>query len=217
MNLDLNCDLGEGEPFAVTESLMRHITSANIACGSAQTKRCIDLAKESGVHIGAHPRHASGRGVIQVSPDEFEALLLEQVRSFGEMHHIKLHGSLYHATDNNMLLAKRYLEAVRREWPGVIIYARCGGLVERLAKECGMAVWGEAFADRRYLDDGTLMPRSHPGALITDVQEALAHAEEVVRRLAPQTLCVHSDTPSAPAMAEALKCRVREWRLSSRE
>lgn len=215
MNIDLNCDLGEGEPWELTEALMRHITSANI--GSERTAQCIELARQHGVHVGAHPRHAGGRADVHVTPDEFEKLLREQVAPFRELHHIKLHGALYHATDVDAALAERYADVVSRDWPGVIIYARCGGLAARIAQERGVEVWGEAFADRRYRADGTLVPRSEPGAVITDLPVVLAHAEEVVRRVRPRTLCVHSDTSGAVAMVQALRRKASEWRLASRE
>jgi len=213
MNIDINCDLGEGEPLELTEALMRQITSANI--GSENIHACIALAKRHRVHVGAHPRHPIGRGNARVTPDELEDLLLEQVGQFEGLHHIKLHGALYHATDKELPLAERYVAVVQREWPGVIIYARCGGLVEATAKKQGAPVWGDAFADRRYQPDGTLVPRSEPDALITDPQTAVAHAAELVRRLKPQTLCVHSDTPSAPVIAAALKRMVQGSRPSS--
>src|SRR5687768_7805961 len=144
-NIDINCDLGEGEPVELTEALMRHITSANI--GDRNTGECIALAKKYGVHIGAHPRHPVGRGEVHVTVDELETLLREQVSTFGELHHIKLHGALYHATERDPGLAESYVNFVQRQWPGVIIYAKRGGLVETLAPG---RVWGEAFADRRY-------------------------------------------------------------------
>jgi UPF0271 protein len=132
------------------------------------------------------------------------------------VHHIKLHGALYHATEADSALAEKYVEIVRREWPGVIIYARCGGLVEQVAKACGAAVWGEAFADRRYRPDGTLVPRTESNALITDVEAAVAQAMDLIARLKPQTMCVHSDTPGAAAIAEALKRTVQGRHPSSR-
>ena len=209
MNLDINCDLGEGEPLELTEALMRHITSANI--GSEKTQECIALAKRYGVHVGAHPRHAIGRGEVQVSRHEFETLLLEQVGEFGDdLHHIKLHGALYHAAESNYIVARQYITILQRKWPGVIIYAKCGGLVHGMAMRDGVPVWGEAFADRRYLPDGRLVPRSAPDALITDVEAAVEQAKELVRRLKPQTMCVHSDTPNAVPIAEALRRMVRE-------
>ncbi|HKQ39825.1 MAG TPA: LamB/YcsF family protein [Verrucomicrobiae bacterium] len=215
MKLDINCDLGEGEPLELTEALMRHITSANI--GSEKTQECIALAKRYGVHVGAHPRHPIGRGDVEVSAEEFEKLLREQVNAFPEVHHIKLHGALYHATEKSTALAKCYVELVKREWPRAIIYAQCGKLVERIGKEFDVSVWGEAFADRRYQFDGTLVPRSAPEALITDVDAAVRQAIDLLCNLKPHTLCVHSDTPNSVAIAEALRRMVREWRPSSRE
>lgn len=215
MNLDINCDLGEGEPLELTEALMRYITSANI--GSDKTEECIALANRYGVHVGAHPRHPIGRGEVEVSVEEFEGLLRGQVGRFRELHHIKLHGALYQATERSAALGRCYVELVKREWPRAIIYAQCGRAVERIARELGVPVWGEAFADRRYRPDGTLVPRSEPEALITDAQAAVAHAKELARRLNPQTLCVHSDTPGAVAIAEVIRRMVRESRPSSRE
>lgn len=208
MIVDINCDLGEGEPLELAEALMRHITSANI--GSEKTQQCIALAKQYRVHVGAHPRHPIGRGDLQVSADELETLLCHQVRHFPGLHHIKLHGALYHATEKSRELAQAYVRLVRREWPRAIIYAKSGGLVEHEASQQGAAVWGESFADRRYQPDGTLVPRSQPDALITDVSAAIAHARELITRLMPQTLCVHSDTPNAVAIAEALRRMVQE-------
>jgi UPF0271 protein len=213
MNIDINCDLGEGESLGLTEALMCNITSANI--GDRNTKDCIALAKKYGVHVGAHPRHPAGRDDVDVTADELESLIREQVRAFDKLHHIKLHGVLYHATEGDPSLAEAYLNLIQREWPNVIVYAKCGGVVQRLAR--GVRVWGEGFADRSYRRDGTLVPRSRPDALITDVQAAVCQAEELIRRLKAQTICVHADTPGAPAIAEALKRMVRELRLSSRE
>lgn len=208
MSIDINCDLGEGEPLELTETLMRHITSANI--GNENTRECIALAKRYGVRVGAHPRHAVGRGEIEVSAKELEDLLFGQVSTFSELHHIKLHGALYHATEKSPALAQCYVEFVKREWPRAIIYAQCGRLVERTARQLGVRVWGEAFADRRYRPDGALVPRNEHDALITDTETAVAHVKELLGRLKPQTLCVHSDTPNAVAIADALRRMVRE-------
>src|SRR5688500_18309234 len=118
MRFDLNCDLGEGEPRARTEALMRVITSANVACGGhagdlASMERCVALAKKFKVRLGAHPgtadRAGFGRGELKITPAELELLLLQQVgtleriaRAHGvKLHHIKLHGALYHATERD--------------------------------------------------------------------------------------------------------------------
>lgn len=233
MNIDLNCDLGEGESVARTRSLMRCITSANVACGghagtvdSMQT--CVRLAKQFGVRLGAHPgpwnRNDFGRRAIEMTPDDLELLLLQQVgaldrlaRAAGvRLHHIKLHGALYHASELDEALGRRYVTTVARWWPQAKIFSRAGGKVARHARRSRVEVWEEGFADRVYLDDGNLAPRSQPNALLTDVRQVMMQAQGFARlgqvasisgrqlRLTPQTLCVHSDTPHALEIVRAV-------------
>jgi len=224
VKLDLNCDLGEGEPLVKTRALMRYITSANIACGGhagnlRSMETCIRLGKRAGVHIGAHPGAASnfGRGSITLSPEEFELLLLQQVSAFEKitavegvaLHHIKLHGSLYHAADRSPNFARTYLQTVRRFWPRTIIFAKSGGLVHKLSRTARVTVWPEAFLDRAYSDDGSLVSRDNSAALITRAQVILQRLELFKRTgkfqslngkplsIAARTLCLHSDTPNA--------------------
>jgi UPF0271 protein len=209
---------------------MRWITSANVACGGhagdAKTMQaCVRLAKQYGVRLGAHPgpwsRQDLGRGSVLISPDELELLLLHQVCALEKiaragrapLHHIKLHGALYHATEEDEGLARRYIAAVKRWWPAAIVYARAGGRVVRLGRAAALVIWEEAFADRGYRDDGSLVPRHEPGALLTAVRAVIQRARrlafegEVVStsgrrlRLLPQTICLHSDTPKAVAFA----------------
>ncbi len=237
MKLDLNCDLGEGEPIVRTRALMRWITSANVACGGhagdAQTmEACVRLAAAGGVHLGAHPgpwaRNDFGRSPVSVTPDELELLLLQQVGALERiaqahrvrLHHVKLHGALYHATDADEALARRYLRVVGRWWPRCVVYARAGGLVARLARvipeDERVTVWPEAFADRGYRDDGTLVPRGEPCALLKTAGEVRARgrllaatgAVESVSggrlELRPRTVCVHSDSPEAARRLQQL-------------
>jgi 5-oxoprolinase (ATP-hydrolysing) subunit A len=231
-NIDLNCDLGEHEGLARRRALMRWITSANVACGGHAGNRrsmesCVRLARQFNVRLGAHPGVATkfGRGSVKITPEQLEALLREQVGTLADiarslrvkLHHIKLHGSLYHATDRDKKLAARYIETVTHLWPRAIIYARAGGLVSRLARSRGIAVWDEVFADRRYQDDGFLVPRDRPNALVTDLREVrnflerLQQADEIVSvsgkviAVKARTICVHSDTPNAVRIAAA--CR----------
>jgi UPF0271 protein len=159
--MDLNCDLGEGEPAARTRALMRWITSANIACGGhagdAETMiDCLRLCAKHGVRAGAHPgfpnRGTMGRGEISITPAELRTLLLHQVGGLATLAlagntpltHIKLHGTLYHASDHSTALARAYLETVRAYWPELTIYARAGGMVAGLARRLRMPVWPEA-------------------------------------------------------------------------
>jgi 5-oxoprolinase (ATP-hydrolysing) subunit A len=233
MTLDLNCDLGEGEPLARTRALMRCVTSANVACGghagdAASMLRCVRLAREHGVRLGAHPgtwdRRNFGRTPTPITPDELESLLLRQVRALEgiarsegvPLHHLKLHGALYHATEQDARLARRYLAIVARHWPQAKVYALAGGRVAAAARRTRVTVWEEAFLDRRYRTDGTLVPRTEAGALLTGVQAALRQAEGLVKRgeviaqtgerirLKAHTLCLHGDGPRAAQLARAV-------------
>lgn len=228
MRLDLNCDLGEGEPPARTRALMRWITSANIACGGhAGTVRsmdaCLRWAKTAGVRAGAHPGMAGGFGRDERPIDAagLELLLLHQVGALSRMaadqgvrlHHIKLHGALYHQVDRDPDLARVYLDVVRRWFPGLRVYARAGGGVVRQAQRARVRVWDEAFADRGYRDTGELVPRGEPGAMLEGlgpVRERLAGLRDGqgVRSnrgawvpLTVRTVCVHSDTPDSVSLA----------------
>ena len=233
LKLDLNCDLGEGEPLARTRALMRRVTSANVACGGhggdlTTMETCVRLVKQHSVRLGAHPgpwsRSDFGRGPVRFAPEEFELLLLHQVcalervaqASGVRLHHIKLHGALYHAIEENEVLAKRYVAAVSRFWPQTKIYARAGGRVARAARRAGLDLWEEAFADRGYRDDGTLVPRSEPNALLTEARLVVERVRRLMDEgeliaasgkhiaLRPQTLCIHSDTPHAAQLAQAV-------------
>lgn len=233
VKLDLNCDLGEGEPLARTRALMLRVTSVNVACGGhggdvKTMETCVRLAGREGVRLGAHPgpwsRSDFGRGIVQLEPDELELLLLHQVGALehlakangARLHHVKLHGALYHASEESEALANRYARAVARYWPQAKIYARSGGRVARVARRVGLVVWEEAFADREYREDGTLVPRTEPNAMLLQTHLVV----ERVRRLfsdgaviaasgkriplRPQTLCIHSDTPRAANLVRAV-------------
>lgn len=238
MTLDLNCDLGEGEPVMRTRAIMRCVTSANVACGGhagdAQTMlRCVRLAAEHKVRLGAHPgswsRQDFGRTATAVSPDELELLLLQQVgalecmaRTEGvRLHHLKLHGALYHATEQDAGLARRYLEVVARHWPKAIVYALAGGRVAALARKTTVCVWEEAFLDRRYRSDGSLVPRSETNAMVTGLPALLDQAGGLIERgevvaetgerirLRARTLCLHGDGPHAARLAEVVARTLR--------
>ena len=226
--LDLNCDLGEGESTARTRALMRVITSANVACGGhagdlGSMHRCVRLALEYSVRLGAHPGLADGfgRGEVRLSPEALELLVVQQVSSLvtvahglgASLHHIKMHGSLYHATESDPVLGRALVRTMKRWFPRVRLYALAGGRLVRRARDAGVPAWDEGFVDRGYRDDGSLVPRGVPGAVISDVRQAQRRLLEVRkglgletvsgRRLAlwPQTWCVHSDTPGAVRMA----------------
>lgn len=230
MTWDLNCDLGEGEAPGRTARLMQSITSANIACGGhagdlASMRRSCELGVKFGVRLGAHPgpwdRAGFGRQPVTLSPAELELLLLHQVGALqklaheagARLHHVKLHGGLYHAVEGSDRLARAYVELVHRHWTGLKIYARAGGRVWAWGRKGGVTVWGEAFVDRGYRADGSLVPRTEPGALIESGPAVRARLEDLVIRrqvtsgegqplpVAWRTLCVHGDTPTATRVA----------------
>lgn len=236
MIIDLNCDLGEGEAPARTRALLKAVTSANIACGGhagdARTMEfCVKEALAQGVKIGAHPGFAEratfGRIARPIDAKDLCELLLPQVgalevilRAAGtRLHHIKLHGALYHIVENKLLLARAYVEQVRRYWPETVLIAYAGGAVQKAAEEAGVTVWPEVFADRGYQDNGQLVRRDDPRALLTStaqIQDRLRRLflyHEIVtvkgHSLKPEarTLCVHSDSPHALRIARL----ARSW------
>ena len=186
---------------------------------------CVGLAKHLGVRLGAHPgpwsRGDFGRGPLKLAAGELELLLVHQVGALerlarnerARLHHIKLHGALYHASESDEGLTRAYLVAVRRWWPRCVVFARSGGAVARLSKRVGVRVWEEAYVDRGYRDDGTLVPRDAPGAILDDERAVKQRLEKLVvdgvieavsgrpLRLQPKTICIHSDTPNAVQFA----------------
>jgi UPF0271 protein len=158
-------------------------------------------------------------------PSELRSLLVDQLGRFDRaarahgirFHHIKLHGSLYHATERDRTLRSAFLETVRDHHPGVIVFALAGGRTVADARALGLEAWDEAFADRGYRDDGSLVPRGEPGAVIAD-QDAiadrvrhLAGSGTIVTRtgrtlsLPARTLCIHSDSPASLALVKAAR------------
>lgn len=229
--LILNCDLGEDECAAQTEQLMALVGAANICCGvhagnAAKTRATLELAKRCGVMVGAHPglAIAGGRGSELPSAVELNALLHEQLGCFlrlaGEVdvpvRYVKLHGTLYHAVEQDDALADVAVGMIKALDNSVGIFSLAVGRLAQLARRKGVSVWEEAFADRGYTPDGQLVPRGRPDDLTEDVAIAVARLQQwqlsgkmptidggsvAVRA---QTLCVHADSPHALQLLAAL-------------
>jgi UPF0271 protein len=241
MDLDLNCDLGEGEPWERTRALIGVVDSINIACGVhagsvALMERCIRLAIPRNVKIGAHPGLPGnfGRKAAAIDPEELILLLLQQVGGFEHiahragtaLHHVKLHGALYHMTDADPGLAAAYLKSMARWFPGVRVYVRAGGLVAGMARRFRVPASEEGFADRTYRSDGTLVERTHPKALVKDVARVVQRVERYLETgkipvldgpeisLQFETLCVHGDSVKAVELAKAVARVLRQRRLT---
>lgn len=236
--VDLNCDMGEA--FGVyrlgfDERIMPHISSANIACGfhagdPVCMRRTVRLAEEAGVAIGAHPGLPDlmgfGRREMMVSADEARDYVTYQIGALQaftrakKLQHVKVHGALYNMGARNEGLARAVAEAVREVDPELILVGMAGSAWIKVGRELGLRVACEGFADRSLNPDGTLVPRSQPGAIIADVEEVIARVLRIVTEgkvlaingeeidMAADTICLHSDTPGAGNLAQALRQRL---------
>jgi UPF0271 protein len=235
--IDINCDMGESYgawKMGADAEMMPFISSANIACGfhggdPATIRTTVKLAVDHGVAIGAHPSlpdlQGFGRRVMKISPQDMYDLIVYQagaVEAFARaagarLHHVKCHGALYNRAANDEGLADAMARAVGDLGGGVILYALSNSLMMTIAKEHGLQVAGEVFADRGYADDGTLSPRGKPGAMIEDAGVAAERALGMVEKrfltslsgkpipVSPDTLCLHGDQPGAVAFAKAIR------------
>lgn len=231
MHVDLNADLGEGAPDDA--ELLSLVTSANIACGwhagdARLMQATVRAALARGVAIGAHPsfpdREHFGRREMQLAPDEVQADVAYQVGALdalvraagGRLHHVKPHGALYNQAARDPALAGAIAGAVRAVDPALAVYGLAGGELLKAAERAGLRAVAEVFADRGYQADGSLVPRSQPGALVHDTDEAVRRTVRMVREgvvqavtgetvpLRAQTVCLHGDGPHALAFARAI-------------
>jgi len=222
MNIDLNCDMGELDDAAHEAALMAYITSANIACGghsgdALTMERTARLALGRGVRIGAHPgypdRENFGRLEIAMTPEAVADKVYAQIarlddvvrRLGGAIVHVKPHGALYNVAVRHADVARAIAQGAARWNPQTTLFGLAGSPMLDVWRAMGMAVAGEAFADRRYEPDGTLRARKFPDALITDPREAAAQALRFARQGLAETICVHGDTPGSVAILKA--CR----------
>jgi UPF0271 protein len=213
--MTLNCDLGEG--IGNDAELMPYIDEANIACGfhagDAFTMReTVALCIRNGVKIGAHPsyldRENFGRKEIEMSSEEIYLLVKKQIETLnqivktagGTLNHVKPHGALYNTSAKNPDVAKAIAKAVKDVDPGLILFGLKNSQSIEAGKAEGLITAEEAFADRRYESDGSLTPRSQPGACFTKIQDVL----DQVEKIKADTWCIHGDGPHALAFAKAL-------------
>ena len=222
--IDINCDVGEG--VGNEEELFPLISSCNIACGghagSKETiQLCLELAKKYDVKVGAHPsypdRENFGRVSLNLFDDELILSIKQQMQLFTsicsqmdvELHHIKPHGALYNDIAKDERLAITFLTAIEEFKKGVLIYVPYGSVIQKLATKNGFKVLVEAFADRNYNTDLSLVSRKESSALLTDGKEVLNHLLRMYKEnkvktvsgdnipIIANTFCIHGDTPSA--------------------
>ncbi len=238
VRVDLNADVGESfgaYSLGHDPALMSVITSANIACGfhagdPGIMRATVALAHRHGVVVGAHPGFADlqgfGRRELTMSAREVENLVLYQIGALAAMaaaegarlHHVKAHGALYNMAARDRDLADAIARATAAADRNLILVGLAGSELLSAGARLGLQTASEAFADRAYQSDGSLVPRSQPGAVIHAADTVAARAVRMVTTrtvdaidgtpipLQVDTLCVHGDTPDAAELAR----RVRE-------
>ncbi|MCB2227654.1 MAG: LamB/YcsF family protein [Desulfarculaceae bacterium] len=239
MFVDLNCDMGESFGdycLGCDNQVISHITSANLACGFHASDpitmdKTVRLCAEHGVAIGAHPGYPDLRGFgrrnLDSTPEEVRGDVLYQVGALASiakargvtLQHVKPHGAMYNTAASHPPTAKAIAEAVASYDPELILVtlAGPGGEIFRsIAKETGLRVASEAFADRAYTSEGRLVPRGTAGAVIHDPEVVAARClrmategeveaiDGTLVKLQADTICVHGDTPSAVELVKAV-------------
>jgi len=235
--LNLNADLGESfGPWKMGSdgAMLGIVNSANVACGyhagdPTVMLKTVALARDNGVSVGAHPGYPDlqgfGRRRMDVPLDELEAMVIYQIgaldacaRAQGlRVTHVKPHGALSNIASAERKVAEAIARAVKRLDPGLILLAPAASQMVLAGRALDLPIVEEVFADRAYLDDGNLVPRSQPGAMIHGAEASLAHVMRMVEEQAlvsitgkripvnPQSICVHGDNAEAVATARALR------------
>ncbi|MGB7784461.1 MAG: 5-oxoprolinase subunit PxpA [Salinimicrobium sp.] len=234
--IHINCDLGEGGDF--DKKLMPLISACNIACGGhagnlESMHHTVDLAMEHGVEIGAHPSYPDkenfGRKSQNIEPKELHRSLEAQILSLkqiteaegGLLTHVKPHGALYNDAQKDEKIAQIIIDVLMDFDDPPALYAPKNSVIARLALGKLRVVY-EAFADRNYMPDGSLVSRKEEGAVITKKEDVLKHLLSMVedRKIIckndekidcnPQTFCLHSDTPNSVEILQYLNSKLAE-------
>jgi len=238
--MDINSDMGEINRLlddGTYEKLMNYVTSINVACGGhagdeTMMAAMVELAKDKGVNVGAHPSYPDKENFGRIDMDMDQNELLDSVRDqiqllmdIGaengvELTHVKPHGALYNRAVNDEGVAQTIGKAIMQVDPSLKVMGLAGSKMLTVFKALGLEPVGEAFADRSYESDGTLRNRKYDDALITDPDKAAFQAKNMVEgtvisfegkviEMNAQTICIHSDTPNAVAIAEVVREEIK--------
>lgn len=251
--IDLNCDLGENfghyQPFD-DSLILPHITSANIACGfhagdAVTMQGVVALAKKHNVAIGAHPGYPDligfGRRNMAVSPAEVYAYVTYQIGALAAftkaadcpLVHVKPHGAMYNMAADDIDLANAIAKAVYDIDKNLILVGLAGSALTKAGQQLGLRVAQEVFADRRYLDNGRLVPRSDKNAIISDVDQAVKQVLQMILEnkvttlsgkqidIVADTVCLHGDSETAVDFAimirqQLIKHNIKVFALSNK-
>ena len=235
--INLNADLGESFgawTMGDDQALLEVIASANLACGfhagdPLVMRRTLRLAHQRGVSIGAHPSYPDlqgfGRRAMNMAAEDLEAAIIYQIGALAALagaeaatvSHVKVHGALSNSACADPLVANTVCRATVAVDPALILLAPVLSQLAVAGREAGLRVIEEVFADRAYLDDGQLVPRSRPDAMIHGADASLAHVRRMLEDgaitsvsgkrlpLRVESICVHGDGAAAVATARALR------------
>jgi len=240
--MDLNCDMGESFGTYVLgydEQAMPFITSMNVACGFHASDpdhmaKTVKLAKKYGVAVGAHPGLPDlvgfGRRAMTLSPDEIKNAVMYQIgaldafcRAEGiQMQHVKAHGALYNMAEKDLSVAEAIASATKAVDPSLYMLCLANSQMVVAAKQLGVPFVEEAFADRAYTDEGTLVSRKLAGSVIHDIHQVVSRVVRMVKDhsvisitgkevpIRAQTVCVHGDTPGAVDMVKSIRAALEK-------
>ncbi len=242
MTVDINCDMGESfgnYHIGSDDAIMPLVSSCNIACGMhagdpVHIYRTLKNAKRHGLRIGAHPGYPDlqgfGRRHIQLTAEELTSTIVYQVSALGGMaasiglklHYVKPHGALYNYMADNENCARIVVQAIRAVDSGLAVMGLAGSTVKRIVESEGSTFIAEAFADRRYTDNGRLLSRQLEGAVLHDPLEAAEQVMGIVNDrqvktdtgnylpLEAESICIHGDNPQAVPVLQAIKVALED-------
>lgn len=225
IQVDLNCDLGESfgnYKLGLDEEVIPHISSANVACGFHASDplvmaKTVAMAKANGVQVGAHPGYPDlvgfGRRNLNASPAEVKAMVQYQVGALAafaaangiRLQHVKPHGAMYNMAGKDEALADAICEGIAEVDSSLILLGLSGSKMQAAAARAGLKFAREVFADRAYEEDGSLVARTKPGAVIKDEAQSIAQVISMVRdgkvtaitgkeiEVQANSICVHGD------------------------
>ena len=246
MEININCDLGEKSKHHSNKhdpDLLEIVNSANVACGyhagdEETMNDVVKISKKNGVSIGAHPSFNDpenfGRERMNLSSSEIRKLIIDQYEilqkiasNYGEnVSHIKPHGALNNMACEDIELATTLANAIHEISKDIIYLVPTGSKMEEAAKKLNMKIACEIFADRNYEDDGNLVSRKKPHALITDPEEAKKHVLSMVKNQSLNchsgkqipceidSVCIHGDNESSLATARSIRLNLIENELN---
>lgn len=248
MIMDLNCDMGESfgtYELGYDELAMPYVTSINVACGFHASDpdnmaKTVLLAKKHGVAVGAHPGYPDlvgfGRRSMALTPEEVKNAVIYQIGALDafckvagvRLQHVKVHGALYNNAEKDLTVATAIAKAIKAVDPSLYMLCLANSQMGVAAKQEGVPFVEEAFADRAYTEEGSLVSRKVEGSVIHDINEVVTRVVRMVTEktvvaitgkvipIQAQTICVHGDTPGAVDMVKAIRAALEKENVNLR-